>query len=210
MIRTSPGWQVTLAVAFCLFLAGVPSFAATGPADGSSRSAQYQKLCSGSVGSVYHLATMDNALDGSFQCLGLSLERGTVVAIRLETHHFAASGRQADSANVSIDEFPLSVVESSHGAVLDGVPGHDAIILRGLFPKSPDRVELVTSYLYNGFTNEYRSCLITLDRGPNGGWRLLNRFNQTISHIAIRTREMPVIGPFGIAELEGACTPHDR
>ena len=30
------------------------------------------------------------------------------------------------------------------------------------------------------------------------------------SHIAIRTREMPVIGPFGIADLEGACTPRGR
>jgi hypothetical protein len=210
MIRTSPGRLAALVVTFGLGLAGVPSFAATGPADRTSRSVDYQKSCSDSEGSVYHLATMDNALDGSFQCLGLSLERGTVVAIRLETHRVATSGRQAATTSVSIDEFPLSVVESSHGAVLDGVPGHDAIILRGRFAKSPDRVELVTSYLYNGFTNEYRSCLITLDREPNGGWRLLNRFNQIISHIAIRTREMPVIGPFGIADLEGACTPRGR
>jgi hypothetical protein len=135
------------------------------------------------------------------------VEHGTVVALRLETHHVPASGRQA---GVSIEEFPLAVVESSHGAVLDGVPGHDAIILRGHFPKAPAKVELMTTFLYNGFTNEYRSCPITLDREPNGGWRLLNRFNQIVSHIAVRTREMPVIGAFGIADLEGVCTPRER
>jgi hypothetical protein len=172
--------------------------------------AQQPGTCSTSGNSVYPLVTIDNAGDGSFQCLGLSLDRGAVAGLRLETHHVAASGRQAAAMGVSINEFPLSVVESSQGAVLDGVPGHDAIVLRGHFPGSSGKVVLVASYLYNGFTDEYRSCLITLNREPNGGWRLLNRFNQTVSHIAVRTREMPLIGAFGIADLEGACTPRER
>jgi len=29
-------------------------------------------------------------------------------------------------------------------------------------------------------------------------------------HIVVRTREIPVIGMFGIANLEGACTHHER
>ncbi|MBV8167941.1 MAG: hypothetical protein JO021_14190, partial [Alphaproteobacteria bacterium] len=66
---------------------------------------------------------------------------------------------------------------------------------------------LVASYLYNGFTSEYRSCPITLDRTPDEGWRLVNRFDQTISRIVVRTRELLVI-PYGIANLEGACTRH--
>jgi hypothetical protein len=188
-------------------LAVGPSLAAIGPAESPSRAGQQQRSCSHSAGSVHHLVTIDNADEGSFQCLGLAVDRGMVVALRLETHHVPASGRQGASANVSTEVFPLAVVESSHGAVLDGVPGHDAIILRGRFSTSPEKVELVTSYLYNGFTNEYRSCPITLDREPNGGWRLLNRFNQIVSHIAVRTRQMPVIGAFGIADLEGVCTP---
>ncbi len=68
----------------------------------------------------------------------------------------------------------------------------------------------MTTFLYNGFTNEYRSCPVTLDREPNSGWRLLNRFNQIISLIAVRTRQMPVIGAFGIADLDGVCSPRER
>ena len=99
----------------------------------------------------------------------------------------------------------MEAVESSRGAVLDGVPGHDAIVLRGHVSAPPGKSELVTSYLYNGFTSEYRSCRITLDRTPDAGWRLVDRFDRTISHINVRTREMPLIGAFGIANLEGAC-----
>jgi hypothetical protein len=193
-----------------LCLTAAPSVAAPEAAESPALSGQQQRSCANTGNSVYPLVTIDNAGGDSFQCLGLSLQRGVVSGIRVETHHFAVSGRQPAAMEVSINEFPLSVVESSQGAVLDGVPGHDAIVLRGHFPKSPDRVELVASYLYNGFTDEYRSCSITLDRAANGGWRLLNRFNQTVSHIAVRTREIPVIGAFGIADLEGACTPRDR
>lgn len=205
MFRMSPRRIGALAGVIGLYLVGTASVAAIGSA--TAPPAPQQNSCSNSTGSYYHLATIDNALDGSFQCLGLAMQRGTVVALRLETHRVLPSDRGATAMDVSTEQFPLAVVESSHGAVLDGVPGHDAIILRGYFPKSPEKVELTTSFLYNGFTNEYRSCPITLDREPNGGWRLLNRFNQIVSHIAVRTRQMPVIGAFGIADLEGVCSP---
>ncbi len=129
-----------------------------------------------------------------------------VTALRLETHRFASARRHADGERVEVTEFPLAVIESHRGAVLDGIPGHDAIILHGTISASSPKTELVASYLYNGFTSEYRSCSITLDRTPDRRWRLINGFDQTISHIVVRTRDMFVIGPFGIANLEGACT----
>src|SRR5690242_13419716 len=136
MIRTSSGRNAVVAGVVGLVLAGSPSIAAPGPGESGARAGQQQKFCQNSAGGIHHLVTIDNGLDGSFQCLGLSSENGPVVALRLETHHVTTSGRQAE---VSTEEFPLAVVESSHGAVLDGVPGHDAITLRGRFPRSPEK-----------------------------------------------------------------------
>jgi hypothetical protein len=144
--------------------------------------------------------------EGKFQCLGVALDGETVTALRLETHNFTSRDRDTEAAGaVKITEFPLAVVASSRGAVLDGVPGHDAIILKGNIAAPSNKTELVASYLYNGFTGEYRSCSITLDRTPDAGWRLVNHLDQTVSHIVVRTRDMFVIGPFGIANLDGAC-----
>jgi hypothetical protein len=198
MNPTPLGRNTALAGIAALALAAIPALAATGNPAAGGRSA-----CASSTSSMQQLATIDNAGDGMFQCLGVSLEGGRVKALRVETHH--AASRQ-DSERVEVAEFPLSVVESSRGAVLDGVPGHDAIILQGHFTSPPVEAELVASYLYNGFTSEYRSCRIALVRAQDAGWRLVNRRDQTVSHIVVRTREIPVIGMFGIANLEGACT----
>jgi hypothetical protein len=161
--------------------------------------------CAGSSGSLEQLATIEDGSEGGFQCLGVLLDGDSVKALRLETHRFAPDGAGGSHERVVIAEFPPAVVESRKGAVLDGVPGHDAIILQGQLHPPPQPTILVTSYLYNGFTGEYRSCQITLDRQPNAGWRLIDRFSQTISRIVVKTRQMPVIGAFGIATLEGAC-----
>jgi hypothetical protein len=181
-----------------------------GSGDWGAAPPRQTETCGNSTNSIQQLATIDNARDGNFQCLGLSLEAGSVKAIRLETHGSASDGQRVDQKQVKIDEFALAVVESSHGAVLDGVPGHDAIILQGQFSRPPRRAALVISYLYNGFTSEYRSCPITLDQAPDAGWALVNRFDQIVWHIVIRTRRIPVIGMFGIATLEGACTELGR
>jgi hypothetical protein len=162
--------------------------------------------CTASSRSLTQLAMIDNATDGSFQCLGVAVDGDTVTAFRVETHRFASALRRKDSEQIEIEEFPKSVVESSRGAVLDGVPGHDAIILRGHLSRTAARSELVTTFLYNGFTSEYRSCRIILDRTPNAGWHLVNGLDQTISHIMVKTRQIPILGTFGIANLEGACT----
>jgi hypothetical protein len=207
MIRRSFGRNAAFAGMAALALAGSPFLAATAPGDAIAAPVRLGRTCSHSTNSMQQLATIDNAADAKFQCLGLSLAGDRVTAIRLETHDFASNDGRAEQ--VKIAEFPLAVVESSHGAVLDGVPGHDAIILRGHFSRPEGKAELVTIYLYNGFTSEYRSCHITLDRAPGAGWRLVNRLNQIVSHIVVKTREIPVIGTFGIAKLEGACTRLD-
>jgi hypothetical protein len=202
MLRTPRVSTCALAGIAALALAGSLARAATGLGDAS---AAPSTACAGSTNSVKYLATIDNAGERRFQCLGLSLEGQTVKAIRLETHSFASTGNP-DAQHIVIAEFSPAVLESSRGAVLDGVPGHDAIILQGHLSVPPGKTQLVTYYLYNGFTGEYRSCQITLDQAPNAGWRLVNRFAQPISHIVVRTRDIPVIGAFGIANLEGACS----
>jgi hypothetical protein len=206
MIRRSFERNAVLVGVAALVLAGSPVLAATGAENAAAAPRWHDETCTNHGISIQALATIDDATDGTYQCLGLSLEGGRIKAIRVETHRFASADRQADSEQVEVAEFSLPVVESRHGAVLDGVPGHDAIILRGHFSDPPVKAELVTTYLFNGFTSEYRSCRISLDRTPGVGWRLINRFDQTVSRIVVTTRQIPVIGTYGIANLEGACT----
>jgi hypothetical protein len=206
MFRKPFGRKATLAGAAAVMLAGSPVFAASGSRDAFLTTGQAGEVCARSTSMLKQLAMIDNATDGSFQCLGVSLEGDAIKAIRIETHSFASAARHKETERVKIEDFSRAVVESNRGAVLDGVPGHDAIILKGHFTASADKSELVTTFLYNGFTSEYRSCAITLDRTPNTGWRLVNRLDQPISHIMVKTREIPLLGTFGIANLEGACT----
>jgi hypothetical protein len=206
MCRKPLGRRISLAAMVTVMLAGCPVFAAIGPSDPTVVPGQLSETCTRSTKWLKQLAMIDNTTDGSFQCLGVTLDGDTIKAIRVETHKFASAARSKDSERVKIEDFSQAVIESNHGAVLDGVPGHDAIILRGHLSAPSGRSELVTTFLYNGFTSEYRSCQITLDRTPNAGWRLVNRLDQTVSHIMVKTREIPLIGTFGIATLEGACT----
>ena len=202
MLQNSIGRNITLAAiaALALTCAAIVASAAPGRQD---------ETCGNSGNSTRQLAIIDSASDDSFQCLSVSLDGDTVRAIRVETHRFTASEQRADSGQVEIAEYSVAVIESSHGAVLEGVPGHDALILQGHFATPATSAVLVTSYLYNGFTGEYRSCQMALDRGPDAGWRLRNGFAQTVSHIVIRTREIPWFGMFGIASLDGACTKRE-
>jgi hypothetical protein len=198
--------KTALAGVAVVMLASSSVFAAIGRANPAAVSGQPNEACANSTKVLKQLAMMDNASDGSFQCIGVSLDGDAIKAIRVETHSFSSSARRKETEKVKIEEFSKAMVESSRGAVLDGVPGHDAIILGGHFAAPSGKSELVTTFLYNGFTSEYRSCELTLDRTPNIGWRLVNRLDQTISHIMVRTREIPLIGTFGIATLDGACT----
>jgi hypothetical protein len=165
--------------------------------------------CTSFTKATKQLAMIDSAGDDSFQCLGISLDGNTVTAIRLETHGIASTGQHTDLQPIEITEFPVAVLDSMRGAVLDGRPGHDAIVLRGHFPAASGNAELKISYLYNGITNEYRNCQLTLRWASDTGWRLIDGFDKTVSHINIVTRSIPVVGVIGIANLEGACAAHD-
>ena len=203
MFRKPFGRTIALAGVAAVMLAVSPVFAANGSREVAGQAGE---SCARSTTVLKQLAMIDNATDGSFQCLGVSLDGDAVKAIRIETHSFASAARRKDSERVKIEDFSRAVVESNRGAVLDGVPGHDAIILSGHFSTLPGKSRLVTTFLYNGFTSEYRSCAITLDGTPNTGLRLVNGLDQPISHIMVKTREIPLLGTFGIANLEGACT----
>jgi hypothetical protein len=164
------------------------------------------RICTNSSPSLQQLAVIDTTGDADYQCLGVLLESGAIRAIRLETHHFVATGPPPGLDQVKIEEFPPAIFESSRGAVLDGIPGHDAIVLRGQVATPPGRLALVVSFLYDGFTGEYHDCGIAIVPSPDIGWHLVDRFDQTIFDIEVRTRRIPLIGVFGIANLDGACS----
>ena len=206
MLMTSLGRIIALVGMAAVTLVGYSAYAAIGGVDSSIVPSHPGWACARSTDKVKQLAVIENSAEGSFQCLGLSLEGETVKALRLETHNFMSPSGHPDVERIVITEFPPAVVESNRGAVLDGVPGHDAIILQGNLSMPSGKKQLVTSYLYNGITGEYRSCQIALERVPDAGWRLVNRFDQTISHIVVKTRQIPLIGEFGIASLDGACS----
>ncbi len=167
------------------------------------------QVCTTSTHSIKQLALIDSTSEGGFQCLGVDVEGGAVKAIRLERHNYTSGAGQPGSEQVKVLEFPASTVDSGSGAVIDGIPGHDAIVLRGRLSTSPGRAELVLSYLFNGLTGEFHSCPVTLDSTPRTGWRLINRYDQTISRIVVKIRRVPLFGTVGIENLEGACTLHE-
>lgn len=155
---------------------------------------------------VQLLAKISNTRDSDVQCLGIKLDGNAIEALRIETHRLVAASDATISDHVKVKDFPVAQIESQQGAVLDGAQGHKALILQGHASPSGGNVELVTSYLYNGLTGEYRSCRVTLDHRGDAAWRLVNQYNETVSHIVVRTRSVPLLGTIGIANLDGACT----
>jgi hypothetical protein len=197
------GRIIALAIPAAFFLASLPAQAEK---LASAVASHQSRECARSTSAIQQLATIQSATEARFQCLGLSMDGQKVKALRLETHSFASVWGHPQPEQVTVAEFLPAVVDGRSGAVLDGVPGHDAILLQGNLSLQQSRSRLVTSYLYNGFTGEYHNCSITLDRTPDGGRRLLDNAAHVISHIVIKTRQIPVIGAFGIATLEGACS----
>jgi len=190
------------AVAAAAWLAITPARAGIGTERPTAEAGRPQ-ACMNSTSSIRQLAMIDHTSDGGFQCIGVSLDGDTVKAIRLERH---SPGSDNGSEQIKVVEYPMTIVDSLHGAVIDGIPGHDAILLRGRSSTPSGAGKLDISYLYNGITGEFHSCQIVLDRTPGVGWRLINRLDQPISLIGVRIRQLPVIGVVGIATLEGACS----
>jgi hypothetical protein len=204
--RTSCQRNTILAGMIAVALASCPVLAAAGSESPPASPGQPSRTCANSTDAIKQLAVLTKAGNGDFQCLGVVLDGNAVKEIRVETHSFASPGQPPGQEQIKVDEYPQTMIEGDHGAVLDGVPGHDAIILRGHFPPPLGKAKLVFSYLYNGFTSDYHSCEITLGQAADSSWHLANQLDQTITHIIVRTRRLPLIGDYGIANLEGACS----
>lgn len=158
------------------------------------------------------LATIVNTRDANFDCLGLSVDsHGDVVGIRFEKHERRATrGDAAQSlTDANVREIGPAEISGARGAVLDGVPGHDAVLLRGNIASRQSSVPLVVSFLYNGVTGEYRDCDATLARAPDGAWRLLDAEKRPVSLITVRTWRLPVVGVVGIETIQGICASGD-
>jgi hypothetical protein len=204
--RTSIGHHISRPCAAALLLTAFAAGTTVNAEDPAATVPPDIAPCKPSTSSIKQLAIIDTTGDGDFQCLGLSLDGDSIETIRLESHHFPTPGRPTDSETIEVKEFPPDVLDSSQGAVLDGVPGHDAIILRGHLAIPPAPSDLVLSYLYNGITGTYLDCRLSLERSDGTTWRLLDHDRKAISHIVVRTREIPWVGgTIGIASLDGAC-----
>jgi len=164
--------------------------------------------CSSSSGQVQHLAKVVNTRDDNYHCLGVSVDaEANISGIRFETHDVIAdrANPTPDLREVRVRDFSLAEISSQHGAVLDGVPGHDAVVLQGDIPPEAAAASLAVRFLYNGITGESRECSITLNRGLKQNWRLTNSHRQKVSLIVVKTWALPVIGTVGIETLQGIC-----
>ena len=196
-------WRGAIGASLCLLAVGAA--AAAGVADPRVATATMTADCAARSGSVQPLAKITNTRDRSFDCLGLSLDaRANIAAIRFEKHE-SGPGAAAAGAPTHVCEFSPAEVATARGAVLDGTPGHDAVVLRGQIGAGATSVPLVVTFLYNGFTGEYRACHATLDRVAGGGWRLMDANDRPVSLVVVKTWGLPVIGTVGIAALQGIC-----
>ena len=154
--------------------------------------------CRGSTGAVQPLAMVRNTYDRNYQCLGVRVDASAnVIAIRFESHR--SDGHDTDR------EFSPAEVASDRGAVLDGRPGHDAVILRGRIAARATTAALTLEFLRNGLTDEYRHCGFSLERDGYNRWHLLDARGRSQSLIVVETWSLPLLGTIGIDDVRGIC-----
>jgi len=192
--------------ALCLFCAALAGLAAASHAE-APRAAGMAEDCASRSAAVQPLAKILNTRDASFDCLGLSVDaRAEITGIRFEKHA-AGAGLRPAPALADVREFAPAEVASARGAVLDGTPGHDAVLLHGEIDTGRATVPLTVTFLHNGLTGEYRACAASLDRGADGAWHLSDARHRRIAQVVVETWRLPVIGVVGIDQLRGLCTP---
>ena len=150
------------------------------------------------------LAEVRNTRDANFDCLRVAVGHGVIRALQIESHNFSPIAGQGQVERVKTIEIVPADVERGEGVVLDGALGHDAIILRGLFSADRRQAKLEMSFLYNGLTGEYRRCTFAVE-GSGDSWRLIDAGDKPVDRIVIRTRQFPLLGTIGIANLDGVC-----
>lgn len=198
-------WRGAIGALLCLL--AVSAATRAGFADPRLATAAMAADCAARSGAVQPLATIVNTRDRSFDCLGLSLDgRANIAAIRFEKHDGGVTAAAAgERAATHVREFSPAEMATARGAVLDGTPGHDAVVLRGRIGAGATSVPLVVTFLYNGLTGEYRACHASLDREAGGAWRLMDADDRPVSLVVVKTWGLPVIGTVGIAALQGIC-----
>ena len=146
------------------------------------------------------LAKVVNTRDLTYHCLGVSVDaRAEITAIRFETH------APAEAGIARVRSFTPDEIARTQGVVLDGTPGHDAVILQGdIIPGQP-RTTLQLKFLHNGITGEFYQCAVTLDRTAGTPWRLANARPGTFPVVVVRTWAVPLFGTIGIDTVEGIC-----
>jgi hypothetical protein len=154
--------------------------------------------CRDGTGAVQPLAIVRNTYDRSYQCLGVRVDAwANITAIRFESYR--------SDGHDTIREFSLANVASDHGAVLDGKPGHDAVILRGRIAARTTSAALTLEFLRDGLTDDYRYCGFSLERDEYNRWHLLDARGRSQSLIVVETWSLPLIGTIGIDDVRGIC-----
>jgi hypothetical protein len=194
-----------LAVACCCAAALPASSAVEAAAPNPIVSAAMSDGCASAVSGVQSLAKVVSTRDANYHCLGVSVDgSANILGIRFETHEMATTRRQVPRP-VRVKEFAPIDVASEHGAVLDGTPGHDAVILQGRIVAGSPVASLVIRFLHNGITGEFQECPIRLDRREDGNWHLVNDHDQDVSTVLVKTWSLPIVGTVGIETLAGIC-----
>jgi hypothetical protein len=145
------------------------------------------------------LAKVVNTRDTTYHCLGVSIDaRAEITAIRFETH-------AAAEAIASVRSFTPDEIARTQGVVLDGTPGHDAVILQGDIVPGQPSTTLHLKFLHNGITGEFYQCAVTIDRAEGAPWRLAHARADAFPVVVVRTWAVPLLGTIGIDTVEGIC-----
>lgn len=193
--------EVTALLLSCAVVAGV----AVASHAAAPREARMAENCASRSASVQPLAKILNTRDASFDCLGVNVDaRADITGIRFEKRMNGALALAA-AALVDVREFAPEEIASARGAVLDGTPGHDAVLLHGEIDAGQTSVPLTVTFLHNGLTGEYRACDASLERNADGAWHLTDARHRPVSEVVVRTWRLPVVGVVGIDKLQGLC-----
>ena len=163
------------------------------------------EACADISAPLQRLATILNTRDKSFDCLSVNLdEKANIVGVRFEIYDVDDAGTQSWGP-VRVRDFTASQLATDRGAVLDGRPGHDALLLRMDFGAGKADIPLVVTFLYNGVTGEYRACNGSLSRTLDGNWHLVDAQGHDVSVLVVKTWGVPVVGTIGIESVQGIC-----
>jgi hypothetical protein len=147
------------------------------------------------------LAKVINTRDTTYHCLGVSVDaHAEITAIRFETYAAAEAGV------ARVRSFTPDEIARTQGVVLDGAPGHDAVILQGDIVPGHPSTTLHLKFLHNGIIGEFYQCEVTLDRAQGAPWHLANARPEAFPVVVVRTWAVPLFGTLGIDTVEGICS----